>query len=205
MRILSLVIFFVISFATTIAGAAGLNISFYGVPPTFPPDSRLTVVAGVNPEIPVVFDLSQPGHVVLRPAAQGETATETKPLFKFEWQEDKSARFYRLIPPTLLADLAAQNGIDTKTTEGKDYEQKVLQHYLRQGEVLRTCLPPSKPFSGSLTFFILVSSTGKLDKAFVYPEGTVAECIQEQAKETTFDSPPGARPFMAKADIHVTP
>ncbi|MBI4987679.1 MAG: hypothetical protein HZC23_02565 [Rhodocyclales bacterium] len=186
------------------AEGAGFDISFYGTPPTLPPGRRLTVVAGVNPGLPVVFDLSEPDRVVLRPAAQGEASTEAQPLFKFEWREDKSARFYKLTPTKLLAELSAQNATDTETTDGKDFEQKALQQYLRQGEVLRTCLPPSKPFRGSLTFFIVVGPTGKLDMAIIQPEGSVAECILEQTKEATFASPPGAHTFTVKADIRVT-
>jgi len=204
MRLRPAVLLFAITIASSLAGAAGFDINFYGKPPTFPPGSRLSIVAGVNPGAPVVFDLSEPNRVVLRPAAKGEMPTEVQPLFMFEWQEDKSARFYRLTPPMLLADLSAANAADTETTDGKNFEQKVLQQYLREGEVLRNCLPPSKPFGGSLTFFIVVGANGKLDKALVQPEGSVAECIQEQAKEPMFGSPPGARPFTAKADIHVT-
>jgi hypothetical protein len=205
MRLRSAVLLFAITIASSLTDAAGFDISFYETPPTFPPGRRLNIVAGVNPGIPVVFDLSEPDRVVLRPAAQGETPTEAQPLFQFEWREDKSARFYRLTSPILLAELSAQNATDTQTTDGKDFEQKALQQYLRQGEVLRTCLPPSKPFRGSLTFFIVVGPTGKLNKAIVRPEGSVAECILEQAKEATFASPPGARTFTAKADIRVTP
>lgn len=203
MRLRSLALLSAVTVAT-LADAAGLDISFYGPPPTFPPGKRLNVAADVNPGVPVVFDLSEPDRVVLRPAVQGETPTATQPLFKFEWREDKSARFYRLTPSALLAELSTANATDTGTTEGKDFEQKALQQYLRQGEVLRTCLPPTKPFRGSLTFFIVIGPTGKLDTALVQPEGSVAECILEQAKEATFGSPPGARPFTAKADIRVT-
>lgn len=204
MRFRSAVLLVAISFASSLTEAAGFDISFYGTPPTFPPGRRLAIVADVNPGVPVAFDLAEPDRVVLRPAAQGEIPSATQPLFKFEWQEDKSARFYRLTPSALLAQLSAANATDTETTEGKEFEQKVLQQYLRQGEVLRACLPPSKPFRGSLTFFIVVGSNGKLDKSLVQPEGSVAECILEQAKETAFGSPPGARKFTAKADIRVT-
>lgn len=204
MRLRSAVLLFAISVASLVVEAAGFDISFYGAPPTFPPGRRLSVVAGVNPGVPVVFDLSDSSRVVLRPATQGETPTEEQPLFMFEWREDKSARFYRLTPSTLLAELSAANASDTESTEGKDFEQKALQQYLRQGEVLRACLPPTKPFRGSLTFFIVIGSNGKLDKALVQPEGSVAECILEQTKEATFGLPPGARRFTAKADIRVT-
>jgi hypothetical protein len=183
--------------------AAGFDISFYGSPPTFPPGRRLSIVTGVNPGVPVVFDLSDSSRVVLRPATEGETPTEAQPLFKFEWREDKSARFYRLAPYTLLAELSAANAADTASTEGKDFEQKALQQYLRQGEVLRVCLPPTKPFRGSLKFFIVVGANGKLNNALVQPEGAIAECILEQAKDATFGLPPTA-PFTVKADIRVT-
>lgn len=203
MRLRSLVLISVIS-AASLAEAAGLDISFYGPPPAFPPGKRLSVAAGVNPGIPVVFDLSGSDRVVLRPAIQGEAATAEQPLFKFEWLEDKSARFYKLTPPTLLAELSTANAKDTQTPEGKDFEQEVLKKYLQQGEILRACLPPSKPFRGTILFFIVVAPNGKLNDAIVQPEGSIAECILERAKEPTFDFPPNGQPFTAKADIHVT-
>lgn len=187
-----------------LAEAAGLDISFYGEPPMFPPGRRLNVAAGVNPGLPVVFDLTQSDRVVLRPVADGEAPTETQPHFRFEWREDKSARFYRLIPSAVLTALSAANARDTETTEGKDYELKATERYLRQGEILRTCLPPTKPFRGNLTFFFVIDSTGKLDTAYVRPEGAIAECLQEQAKGTAFEVPPKAGSFTAKADIRVT-
>ena len=190
--------------APCLAEAAGLDISFYGEPPVLPPGRRLNVVAGVNPGLPVVFDLSQSDRVVLRPVAEGETLTATQPHFRFEWREDKSARFYRLIPPTVLAELSAANARDTETAEGKDYELKATQRYFRQGEILRTCLPPNKPFRGTLTFFFVIGAAGTLDTAHVQPEGSIAECVLEQAKGAAFDVPPKAGPFTAKADIRVT-
>ena len=135
---------------------------------------------------------------------QGETSTAAQPFFKFEWMEDKSTRFYKLTPPALLAELSAANEKDTQTPEGKNFEQAVLQKYLQQGEVLQACLPPSKPFRGTLLFFIAVAPNGKFEHAVVQPEGSIAECILERAKEPTFNSPPGGQPFTAKADIHVT-
>lgn len=204
MRLRSASLLFAITVASSLAGAAGFDISFYETPPTFPPGSRLTIATGVNPGTPVVFDLSEPKRVVLRPAAKGEMPTEAQHFFIFDWQKDKSARFYRLTPPTLLANLSAANMADTETTEGKNFEQKVLKLYLREGEILRNCLPSNVPSGASLTFFIVVGANGELDKSIVQPEGAVAECIQEQAKVPMFGSPPGARPFTAKADIHVT-
>jgi len=186
------------------ADAAGLEISFYGPPPVLPPGKHLSVVSGVDPGIPVVFDLSEADRVILRPATEGELPTEAQPVFRFEWREGKSARFYRLLPAAQLAELSAANVRDTDSVDGKNYELKALQRYLHQGKILRTCLPPSKPFRGSLTVFIVIDSNGKLDNAFVQPEGSVAECVLEHARGTTFQTPPGARQFTAKAAIRIT-
>jgi hypothetical protein len=164
----------------------------------------LTVASGVEPGVPVVFDLSQPNQVTLRPAAKGESATEPQPWFTFEWQEDKTARFYRLPDPALLARLSAENERDSADAEGKKFEQRVVKQYLQDGAVLRACLPPSKPGSGTLTFYIVVSATGSLENAIVLPQGAVSECILEQAKTKTFDAPANARSFTAMARINVT-
>lgn len=83
-------------------------------------------------------------------------------LVNFQWQqafagclEKKEILLEQIIPQVLqLAELSAANHLDTSSPEGKQFEQQVPLRYLNHGEVLRACLPPSKPFRGSLTFFI---------------------------------------------------
>jgi hypothetical protein len=162
----------------------------------------LHVVAGVQPGVPVVFDTSSPDRVVLRPAGKRETTNETRPVYRFEWQTDGTARFYELADPKVLERLSRQNAESTTSAEGRRYESKVIDTFFSGSKVLQACLPPDKSFHGTITAFIVVGKDGKQEEALVLPEGSVAECITRATATRTYPSPP--RPFTAKAEIRVT-
>ena len=191
--------------ALTSASATALDISFYGAPPDLPTGAKLTVVSGVDAGIPVVFDSSNSKNVMLRPAKDNEIAEGKQALFRFEWQEDKSARFYRLAPSSLIKKLSDANSQDILDAGNKQFEIEVIQQFTKQGAILRACLPDSKPLHDQLKFFIVISSDGTLKEAIVQPEGSIAECILEAAKKQSFSKPPNGRSFTAKAEIQVTP
>jgi hypothetical protein len=185
--------------------AAGLDISFYGKPPEFPAGRRLSVVAGVNAGIPMVFDLSQEQRIVLRPASQSEVNTETYQVYKFEWQKDKSARFYRATPPSVLANLAAANAIDSASPEGRAFEEKLLKNYLQNGAVMHSCLSSTSVPQSRIEVIVVAAPQGSIEQAIVRPEGSLSECILEKAKDAFFGPSPTGRKFTAATEIDVKP
>lgn len=189
--------------ATTDATAQppSLEFSFSGRTPNTDPGHPVQVVAGVDPGIPVLFDTSSPGRAILRPAKKGEMTNEARPVYRFEWDGQKSAHFYELANPSVLEALSEQNTKDTASAEGKAYEQKIIETYFSQGKVLQTCLPANKSFDGTLTAFVVIDASGRQEQAVVLPEGSIAECIKKEAGSPTYTKPP--YPFTAKASIRV--
>lgn len=178
-----------------------LEFSFSGRTPNTDAAHPVQVVAGVDPGIPVLFDTSSPGRTILRPAKNDETTNEARPVYRFEWDGQKSAHFYELANPSVLKALSERNMKNTASPEGKAYEQKVIETYFSQGKVLQTCLPANKPFDGTLTAFVVVGASGRQEQAVVLPEGSVAECIKKEAGSPTYPKSP--HPFTAKASIRV--
>jgi hypothetical protein len=162
------------------------------------------VTAGVNAGTPIVFEFTQADRIVLRPAAPDEAPTPERSVFRFEWRPDRSARFYRLASAALLNELSAANAADTQDAEGKAFEQKIFRQYLRDGEILRLCLPPNSQLQGSVSIFATLSDSGQLKHALVQPKGGMAECILESTKDMTFEAPPGARAFTAHTEIRLS-
>ena len=82
----------------------GLDFDFTGRTPDLSGNIKIQVIDGVLPDIPVLFDRSQPGKIILRPATDGEQSNESRPVYRFEWQEDKTAMFYELHDPKQLQE-----------------------------------------------------------------------------------------------------
>lgn len=178
-----------------------LDFSFSGRTPDMG-GHPVQIEAGVEAGVRVVFDTSSPERTVLRPAHLDETANNFRSIYRFEWQADKSARFYELVDPSIVDKLSQQNVKDTASPEGKAYEIKVIESFFAQGKVLQTCLPRSKPFHGSVTALIVVGNDGRQEQIIVLPEGGVAECITKEVGVRTYPTPPSR--FTAKANIRVT-
>jgi hypothetical protein len=70
--------------------------------------------------------VSSPGQTILRPARSNEKTNSLRPIYRFEWKADKSARFYELVDPNELDRLSRQNAIDTASSDGKEYELKAI-------------------------------------------------------------------------------
>ncbi len=179
-----------------------LDISFFGRRVDTSGGRLLEVVAGVVPGVPVLFDTSSPDKIVLRPARDNEGTTDTRPVYRFEWQADKSARFFELANPETLKRLAEQNAKDSATAEGKAYEAKVVDVFFDGGKVLQACLPPENPFQGSITAFVVVAEDGQQDQVIVLPEGSVAECITKATIKRRYTAP--VRRFTVQTRIAVT-
>jgi hypothetical protein len=155
--------------------ASALDFSFYGHPPDYAAGGTVKIAAGVLPGI------------------------RKQPLYRFEWQPDKSARFYELADPAMLERLTQQNAADTASPEGKKYELSAVPAFFDGAKVLRKCLPPK--FLGRITAFFVVTEKGKRGQTIVMPEGGIAECITESASSTNFPKPPHR--FTVKAEIDV--
>lgn len=140
--------------------------------------------------------------MILRPARSDEQSNKLRPVYLFEWLADKSARFYELADPEEIKSLFRQNEADTATAEGKAYELKAIQRFFDGGKVLQGCLPPQKPYRGSITAYFVVTEMGGRDRAVVLPEGSVSECITEAASKAGYPVP--THRFTAKAEINVT-
>lgn len=182
--------------------ANALEFTFSGRTPSTVSGRPVQVVDGVEPGVPVLFDASSQERTVLRPAREDETSTNTRPIYRFEWESKDLAHFYELVDPSISKELTEQNARDTASPEGKAYELKVIDAYFAHGKVFETCLPPSKPFHGTITAFIVVTEKGKQQKVVLLPEGSVAECIAKAAESRTYPTPPGR--FTAKASVRVT-
>jgi hypothetical protein len=183
--------------------ASALDFTFFGRKPEAEPSRPVKVVSGVDPGVPVLFDMSSPEFIVLRAARADEHSTKQRAVYRFEWQKDGSARFYELANPHDIAGLDQQNRESTSDEYGKKTERHVLQTFLAEGSVLRTCLPPERPFIGTLVVYVVVGANGQHKRALVLPEGGVAECILSTSKSTSYANVD--RPFTAKASIRITP
>jgi hypothetical protein len=183
--------------------AAALEFTFFGRKPETQPSRPVKIVAGVEPGASVVFDMSSPDFTVLRPATAGEKSTKERAVYRFEWQPDGTARFFELADLDEIAVMDRENADHTATPEGKKRETEILQTYLANGGVLRSCLPPEKPFRGTLSIYVVVATEGTIERALVLPEGGVAECIMNQATQKPL--PRGSGKLTAKASVRITP
>ena len=182
------------------AKAKGFDFDFTGRPPDLSGNVKVHVVDGVLPGIPVLFDRSQSEKIVLRPATSDEQSNEIRPVYKFEWQENKTAMFYELHDPKQLEQLSKRNAQDSATAEGKAYESKVVPNFFADGKVLQTCLP--KKFSGDITAYVVIDKNGKQEQVIVLPEGSVAQCILKETRNRSYPAPSSG--FVAKVSLHVT-
>lgn len=194
---LRMTLIFSVAFASS---AEALDFDFTDRAPDLSGNFKVRVAAGVLPGIPVLFDLSQPKKVVLRPARSDEQSNESRPVYRFEWQQDKSAMFYELHNPELLKKLSALNAKDIASPQGKAYELKVVQSFFANGKVLQTCLPHN--FIGGITAYIVVGESGNQEQVVVLPEGSAAQCILKETNARTYPVPSSR--FVAKASIRVT-
>jgi hypothetical protein len=181
------------------ANARSLDFDFTGRTPDLSGNIKVQVIEGVLPGIPVLFDRSQPEKIVLRPATSDEQSNDTRPVYRFEWQEDKTAMFYELHDPTQLQQLSERNAKDSATPEGKAFESKVVPNFFADGKVLQTCLP--KKFIGDITAFVVIGESGNQEQVIVLPEGSVAQCIVKETKDRSYPAPSSR--FVAKASLHV--
>lgn len=179
--------------------ASSLDFSFYGRPPDSVAGGTVQITAGVVPGVPVLFETSGLHLTILRPASEDEVKNRKQPIYRFEWQQDKSARFYELADPVVIERLTRQNATDTASPEGKKYELSAVQKFFDGARVLQKCVPPK--FLGTITAFFMVSDGGKRERVIVLPEGGIAECITESASATDFPKPPYQ--FTVKAEIVV--
>ncbi|WP_062627323.1 hypothetical protein [Ferriphaselus amnicola] len=177
----------------------GLSFAFAGHAPDFPQTAKMNVGAGVVPGIPVLFDDSESGKVTLRPATNLETSNDIRPIYRFEWQEDNTAMFYKLYEPSRIERLLTRNAHDSSSPEGKSYERDVVTSFFDNGRVLQTCI--SKKFSGNITAFIVIDSQGRQEQVTVTPEGSVAQCIINETVNRRY--PPTSSGFVAKASVQV--
>jgi hypothetical protein len=191
----------VVLVALLAATANAQEFSFLGRKPDLSAGRKLYVAAGVVPGIPVVFEMSSPERITLRPADQGEHSNAERAVYQFEWQKDKSILFYELADPSLLERLSKRNAEDTALPEGKAYERSVVETFFANGNTLQSCLPASSPYRGAITAYIEVGTNGQQEQAFVLPEGAVAQCLLEATKSRTYAVP--SRPFVAKVVINV--
>ena len=182
--------------------AMALDFSFYGRTPAGGAEGQVHVQAGVVPGIPVLFEACSPGQTLLRPAREDEKTTDGQPVYRFEWQADKSARFYELADPAVLEKLKQQNIEDTATDDGKAYEIKAEEHFFRDTSIIRDCLPAQRHFHGDIAAFFVISPGGALERAIVVPEGSAAECIARAAAAHRFPAP--AKPFTMLGRLHIT-
>jgi hypothetical protein len=183
--------------------AAALDFTFFGRKPETQPTRPVKIVAGVEPGATVVFDMSSPDFTVLRPTTAGEKSTSERAVYRFEWQPDGSARFFELANPDEVAVMDRENADHTATPGGKQRETEILQAYLANDDVLRSCLPPEKPFRGTLSIYVVVAAEGTIERALVLPEGGVAECIMTQATQKPLAR--GSGKLTAKASVRITP
>lgn len=177
----------------------GLSFAFAGRAPDFPKTAKMNVGAGVLPGIPVLFDDSESGKVMLRPATNGETSNDIHTIYRFEWQEDNTAMFYELYDPSRIERLLTRNSNDSASPEGKSYEMNVVSSFFDNGKVLQTCV--SKKFSGNITAFIVIDSQGRQEQVTVTPEGSVAQCIIKETVNRRY--PARSSGFVAKASVQV--
>lgn len=185
------------------ASAHAQDFAFVGRKPDLSGSRRLQVVKGVDPGVPVVFDAVSTERVVLRPATPEEHSTPEQPVYRFEWQKDKSILFFELIDPDLLKRLDQQNTRSTASTDGKEYELRVLKAFFDQGKTLQRCVPSNASARGVITAYIKVGASGEQEQSLVLPEGGVAQCIMDAMRSYTYPIPP-ASPFVAKAVVNVT-
>ncbi|MEK8088086.1 hypothetical protein WNB94_16910 [Aquabacterium sp. A3] len=185
------------------ASAHAQDFSFVGRKPDLSGNRKLHVVKGVDPGVPVVFDTVSSERVVLRPATPAERSTPENPVYRFEWQKDKSIFFFELIDPDLLKRLDQQNTRSTASADGKAYELRVITAFFDQGKTLQLCVPSTKSARGVITAYIKVGASGEQEQALVLPEGGIAQCIMEATRSYTYPIPP-ASPFVAKAVVNVT-
>jgi hypothetical protein len=183
--------------------AVALDFTFFGRKPESQPSRPVKIIAGVEPGVAVVFDMSSNDFTVLRPATAGEKSTRERAVYRFEWQSDGSARFFELANPDEVELMDRENADHTATPEGKKRETEIIQTYIAKGGVLRSCLPPEKPFRGTLSIYVVVAAEGTVERALVLPEGGVAECIMSQATQKSLSS--GSGRLTAKASIRITP
>lgn len=188
---------FALAFASS---ANALDFDFTGRAPDLSGNFKVHAAAGVLPGIPVLFDLSQPEKVILRPAHDDEKSNESRPVYRFEWQADKTAMFYELYDPKLTDQLTQRNAKDSVSPDGKTYEIKVVQSFFAEGQVLKTCVPPD--FIGGITAYIVISESGNQEQVVVLPEGGITQCILKETKARTYPVP--LSPFVAKASIRIT-
>lgn len=183
--------------------AFGLELSFFGRTPDTSGKRPVQVVSGVLPGVAVVFETTSPEAIILRPAREDEHSTEKHAVYRFEWKKDHSARFYELVSPTHIQELSTQNSQDIANPEGKDYEQKVIQHLLGGGKVLQACIPSSGAAPDAIKIFVVVGLKGEQEQLVVLPEGGIAECIYNATLKLKYPAP--ANRFTAMANIQVTP
>ncbi len=182
-----------------VSNAGALDLVFTGRTPDFPKTSKVEVTSGVMPGIPVLFDLSQKNRVILRPARSDEQTTKTRPVYRFEWQQDKSTMFYELYDPKLLDELSKSNAKDVAAPKGQDYEKKVIESFFENGKLLQTCVTSS--FAGDITAYVVINKDGDSEQVVILPEGSVAQCILKASHGKKLPSPSSR--FVAKASIHI--
>ena len=180
-----------------------LDLSVHGRSPGYE-NGSLVVEAGIDHGVSVLFEPTDDGAYRLRPARADEHSTATRPVYRFAWQQDGSARLHELADPALIARLNGANERDTATPAGEAYESHVLAAALQEGKVLQDCVGRNPGAPASIDVFVEVDAAGKASVPALLPEGDIAECIAGRIEGVQVDVPPTA-PFTAEALIRITP
>jgi hypothetical protein len=180
-----------------------VDLNFHGRRPGYT-SGNLHVEPGVAPDLPVVFEPMGEDSWRLRPARMSEHSDATRPVYRFAWQPDGSARFHELVDPARIDELESANTRDIATPAGAAYENQVMQVALQQGKVLQECVGKNPDAPESLDFYVQVDAAGKASVPAVVPEGDIGECIERSIAGVQVEVPPSA-PFTAEAVIRVKP
>jgi hypothetical protein len=194
-------------FLATLTSLAGLacaqDFAFVGRKADFAGATKLEVLKGTNPGVPLVFDTSVAGKVILRPAARDEVTTVARSTYRFERQEDSSLLFFEIVAPNVIQRLDERNDADSASREGSKYENEVFTRFFDDGKLLQSCVPQSTLVGKTLTFYITIDSSGKQTDVLVLPEGSVAQCVMKASLGREYIAPP--KEFVAKASIAIAP
>jgi hypothetical protein len=166
-----------------------------------PNAEKLRVADGVSPATLVVFDVSS-GVPVLRPAKENEHSTDQRPVYRFEWVEDGAVMMYEVAPPSTVKDLDDLNAKTVSTAETKAYEKSAIGVFVDGGKTLGRCFAKGPKFRGVLVMYFTIEEDGSQGPIVIQPEGSIAQCIIEEAQSRTYPKPPMR--FVAKATVRVS-
>jgi hypothetical protein len=115
------------------------------------------------------------------------------------------ALFLLIVPTgvTMAASLEERNKIDTKTSEGKNYEMEATKAFWSNAAFMRECAPPDSPIAEPLTILFVVKTDGSTGDISIIPDTAVARCIKELTAQRKFPIPP--KEFVARIDLEFKP